>query len=208
MNDTFAAVRDRMRDSLADVRMPVTADQITARGTRRRTHRRVAGLAAACVIAGTAAGAAVLTGPAGQSSGRSGVHVHLAAWSVDTNTDGTVTLTVHELWHADDLRAALARAGVPAVVTPGQSCLDPRNQSRLFHSAVLGKDGLTIRPSAIPPGDKLLISLPTAPDGSVVGYGWGLTSPGEQLRCSDMSNVVFTPVTSMPPWFAHAKGNR
>jgi hypothetical protein len=50
------------------------------------------------------------------------VHVHLAAWSVDTNSNGTVTVTVHQLAHPAKLQRTLARAGVPAVVTPGQIC--------------------------------------------------------------------------------------
>ncbi|GIH21511.1 hypothetical protein [Rugosimonospora africana] len=188
MNDSLAAVRDHVRDRMAAVHMTVTAEEITTRGTRRRTHRRVAGVAAACAVGAAVAGIAAL-GPASQP----GVHVHLAAWSVDSNPDGTVTLTVREITHTDELRAALAQAGVPAIVTPGESCLNPENQSRLFHSAVLGSDALTIRPSAIPHGDKLLISQPTGPDGKVIGYGWGMVRAGEPLHCTDMSHITITP---------------
>jgi hypothetical protein len=51
------------------------------------------------------------------------VHVHLAAWSVDTNPNGTVTFKLRNTSHPAQLQHALAEAGIPAIVRWGEVCL-------------------------------------------------------------------------------------
>jgi len=118
------------------------------------------------------------------------VHVHLAAaWSVDSNGNGTVTITVRQLTHAAQLERALAQAGVPAVVTPGEMCLNTQNQDALLRTRALrsGYRGVVVTPSAIPPAAKLLFSLIYS-QGKVVGFGWGLVHNGAPLQCFSASN--------------------
>jgi hypothetical protein len=51
------------------------------------------------------------------------VHVHLAAWSVDTNPDGTVAFRLRSTSQPARLQRVLAQAGVPATVRRGKICL-------------------------------------------------------------------------------------
>jgi hypothetical protein len=51
------------------------------------------------------------------------VHVHLAAWSVDTNPNGTVTFKLRSISDPARLEHVLAEAGVPAMVRSGEICL-------------------------------------------------------------------------------------
>jgi hypothetical protein len=124
------------------------------------------------------------------------VHVHLAAWSVDTNGNGTVTVTVRQLTHAAQLQRALARAGVPAIVLLNKGCLTSQNQSAFgksearFLQGSAQPAGYTITPSHIPHGDKLLVSVISATGRSssgglthISGWGWGLVQAGQPLHC-------------------------
>lgn len=195
-HDTLTAVRNRLtevRDSLGDVRMITPADEIVARGRRRRMRRGLSAVGAACAAVGLAVALALPSGSQARP-----VHVHLAAWSVDTNSNGTVTVTVHELTHAAQLERALAEAGVPAVVTPGQVCLNPQNQNALDKSGALrsGRTGVVINPSAIPSGTEILFSLFYSHGytrGKVVGFGWGLVNTGAPLHCHTITGIRVYP---------------
>lgn len=196
MNDdnTLTAVRRRLtevRDALGDVHMTTPASEILARARRGRTRRRLAAAGAACAAIGLAVALALPSG--GQAHP---VHVHLAAWSVDTNSDGTVTVTVRQLTHAAELQRALAEAGVPAVVTFREECLNTQNQNALAKAGVelkasVNPPGEIITPSEIPSGTKLLFSIvPAITYGSDnnqgtrgTAFGWGLVKTGEPLHC-------------------------
>jgi hypothetical protein len=125
MNDEQAltAVRQRLadaRDQLGDQHMTTPASEIIARNTRRSRRRWLASGAAVCAAAGLTAG---LTLPSGHPPAPA--HAQLAAWTLHTNKDGTVTFTVREATDASDaahLQRALAKAGVPAVVRWGEIC--------------------------------------------------------------------------------------
>jgi hypothetical protein len=93
--------------------------------------------------------------------------VDLAAWSVHTHPDGTVTINVRQMSDPDGLRDTLAKAGVPAVVSvrkagqatscsPGGDEVPVKNL--IVSSATSTKSGITIRPSAVPKGAKLLVT--------------------------------------------------
>jgi hypothetical protein len=167
----------------------------------RKTRRRRRGLSLAA--AGTACAAIGLAVALGLPSGSQTrpVHMHLAAWSVDTNNNGTVTLTMHELTHVALLVQVLGEAGVPAVVTIHSDCLNPQNQHALARSAALrsGHTGVVIHPAAIPSGTKILFGLVPAyavktwtpgtgwvqgHGDRIVGFGWGLVSSGNPLHCA------------------------
>jgi hypothetical protein len=181
---------------LGEVPRSIPASEIFARARRRRLRRRLSAVAAACAAAGLAVGLMLPSGSQARP-----VHVHLAAWSVDTNSDGTVTLTVHELTHVALLVRVLGEAGVPAVVTIHADCLNPQNQNALARSGALrsGRTGVIIHPTAIPSGTAILFGLVPAyasrywtpstgwvqgHGNQVVGFGWGLVSSGKPLHCA------------------------
>jgi hypothetical protein len=199
MNDdaTLTALRDRLaevRNSMGDVHMTISDTAIFARAKKRRTRRGIAALTAVCAVIGLAL---ALVLPGGQARA---VHVHLAAWSVDTNGNGTVTVTVHELTHAGLLARTLGEAGVPAVIALNAQCLNPHNQNALTRSGALrsGHAGVVIHPAAIPSNTRILFGLISAKYVSVwspstgwqhfhgnpvAGFGWGLVNNGEPLHC-------------------------
>jgi hypothetical protein len=188
MNDdrAFTVIQDHLaeaRDSLARAHPSIPARQIIAISTRRRTRRWLATTVTACAATGLAVTLALAPGSQFRP-----VHEHLAAWSVDTNTNGTVTVTVHQLTHAAELQRALAQAGVPAIVTFPQSCLQGTQNWHTDGGVAVSANppGLTITPSHIPSGTKLVFSvIPVVIDGTKsTGFGWGLVKNGQPLHCT------------------------
>lgn len=122
MNDpTLTVIRDHLveaQHALGDMPAGVPASEIFARVSKRRLRRAIAAVAAACVVIGLALALAL---PSGTRPGP--VHVHLAAWSVDTNPDGTVIFRLRSVSHPAQLQRVLAEAGVPAMVRSGEICL-------------------------------------------------------------------------------------
>jgi hypothetical protein len=155
-------------------------------------HRRYAfaGLAAAAVTAGAVAGISYATSTGSHSgSQNTGVHIHLAGFSVDTNPSGTVTLTLTQgqIFNPSSLRAALAKAGVPALVTLGSVCTTPFPSDALPQvlsrsPASDGRSMTTITPSAIPAGEKLSIGYFPVPNGG--GVFISLIPDNAHLTCT------------------------
>ena len=118
---TLTALATRLaevRDSVSGVRMTRPASEIFASAQKRRRRRVLAAAGAACAAIGIAV---ALTLPSGSQARP--VHVHLAAWSVDTNPDGTVTFKLRNTSQPARLQHVLAEAGVPAMVRQGEICL-------------------------------------------------------------------------------------
>jgi hypothetical protein len=116
-----AIIRDRLvraRDSLDQVPGHPPASEIFARIRKHRNRSRIAAVAAACTATGLVL---ALVLPAGSQTRP--VHEHLAAWSVETNPNGTVTFKLRNTSHPAQLQRVLAEAGVPAIVRWGQICL-------------------------------------------------------------------------------------
>ncbi len=137
---------------------------------KQRARYAAVGLAAAAVAAGVAVGISHGTsgGPppgAGSATAQGGVQTHVAAFSVVANADGTVTLLLNhgQLFNPATLRQALAKAGVPALVTVGSVCTadfasDALNQVISRAPGQPGGPSVTvITPSAIPAGQELSI---------------------------------------------------
>jgi len=131
---TLAVVRRRLaeaRDALDNLPPRPAVTTVLARARRRRAARRLAAAGAAVTAAGLAITVAYSSqdqqppGPARLPAQASGpVHVHLAAsWSVDTNSDGTVTFRMRDTSDPARLQHALRQAGVPAQVHWGEICL-------------------------------------------------------------------------------------
>ena len=123
MNDnrTLTVVKDHLAEaqqSLGDMPARPPVSEIFARVGKRRRRRAIAAVTAACAVIGLAV---ALVLPSGTQPGP--VHVHLAAWSVDTNPDGSVTFKLRSVSHPARLQRVLAEAGVPAMVRSGEICL-------------------------------------------------------------------------------------
>lgn len=139
-----------------------------ARAARFRRYA-AAGIAAAAIAVAAGAGVdyAVSNGHSAASGGSAGriVHIHDAAFSVDSNAGGAVTVTLARDHVLDPgaLRHALAEAGVPALVTAGSVCYVPAPSGALAQAVspprhlADGSTTVTITPSAIPAGSKLSI---------------------------------------------------
>jgi len=119
---TLISVRDHLRevrDSLSDVHMTVPASAIFA-AARKQRRRRAAAAGTACAAIGLAVALGLTLAPGSQARQ---VHVHVAAWSVDTNPNGTVAFTLRNASQPARLQHVLAEAGVPAMVRWGEICL-------------------------------------------------------------------------------------
>jgi hypothetical protein len=160
-DDMLAAMRSSLtgvKDSLGGVHMDRPAEAITARARGRRLRRGLTGAGAAGAALGVSLALALSGGPAAARP----VHVNLAAWSVNTTGTGLVELTVRRLEHLDELRQALADAGVPAKVTFREACTGRLSSSNVTPTSTLtrasGSD-LAIDTAAIPAGSELLIGI-------------------------------------------------
>ena len=189
MNDTD--VLDKLSESLSGVHMDTPIETIVARGRsrqrRRRSHRVVTAATAALlvVLAVLSFGSHRTTPPAS-----TGTNIHLAAFTVVTNPNGTATLTLVKgvPLDADALRQKLAQAGVPAIVTVGRSCSNQVADSAALDHVVSVQqrtDGtvvMVITPSAMPSGSELSIGMfPTHKT-------WTLATTDAPLTCTTNAN--------------------
>ncbi|GAB3900094.1 hypothetical protein GCM10029964_086960 [Kibdelosporangium lantanae] len=130
-------VLDALKDSLGAVTMHTPVEKIVAVGRARRRRRLAGGAAGALVVAGLAVAVTTHGDPSpspGDSSVASGVHVHAAAYTVDSNPDGTVSVTWDKEKYFEDhegLQAALRQAGFPVLVKVGEFCRGPRDDGNL-----------------------------------------------------------------------------
>jgi hypothetical protein len=156
--------------------------------TKQRTRYAVVGLAAAAAAAAVAVGVSHGTSGSPPPGASGGAHTHLAAFSVVANADGTVTLLLNQgqLFNPATLRQALAKAGVPALVTVGSVCTadfasDALNQVISRAPGQPGGRSVTlITPSAIPAGQELSIGYFANGNGLHIS----LVPDNAQLTCS------------------------
>ncbi|MFD0689237.1 hypothetical protein [Actinomadura fibrosa] len=170
-------VMSALKNSLDGVTMRTPIDQIITTGRARRRRRRAAGVATGVVaITGIALGVPALghpsTAPPGQSAG--GVHVRTAAFTLDSQTDGTLRVTWDKDKYFKDhagLESALRAAGFPVLVKEGVFCKGPHDDGHLSPSGsgdgverVMrgerqsdGRVNLIFDPRAMPAGQQLFI---------------------------------------------------
>lgn len=170
------AVLDGLRESLGGVAMRTPVEEIVATGRARRRRRWAGGAAGVAAAAGLAVAVANVGGPPSGAAGE--VHVHAAAFTVDSGADGTVRATWDKQAYFTDhagLQAALRRAGFPVLIKVGRFCKGPRDDGTL-NRAGIGKgvsrvmtgvrgadDKVTFvfTPSAMPAGKQLFIGYLT-----------------------------------------------
>jgi hypothetical protein len=196
-HDPDEALLTIIRGSLPDIDRSIPIGQVIARGRQLRRRRRwtkvTVGLGCVALTGAVATAGLPRHGPTLSAAGRP-VNIDLAAWSVHTNADATVTVTVRnsDLRDPDRLRAVLAQAGIPASIQvvhlvvlhqgsqtinivgcsgPGQDgipqIIDVLGWPLVHHGA--GNDTITIKPSAMPPGSVLSFVFWVLPDGTL---GW------------------------------------
>jgi hypothetical protein len=181
--------------------------------SRARRRRRRSGLAA-CATAGAAAGAAAavtlaLSGPGaapgGPTAARSGTPssshraATLTAFSVTSGPGDSTTLILYKgpkypRLDPAALRAALARHGIPALVTVGTFC-----RSEAGAPAGLGN---VVHPSNRADGSAMVISGQAMPPGSRLSIGYfqghvrmALIADGARLACGTGSGQPAAHVT-------------
>jgi hypothetical protein len=189
MNDVF----DTMRESMEGVHMHTPVEQIVAAGRARR-RRKVTAIAVGAAVAG---GLSLVVATGGQqvNAPPAGVHVQLAAFSVDSNADGTVTvkLTKEQTLDPATLQNALAQAGIPADIRINEFCNSPVHIPGFdkVMSDSKEEDGrivMTIDPTAMPEGTKIIAGIRTRDykpdDPSRFGAAFGLARVGDTLQCS------------------------
>lgn len=165
---------EELRDSLAELavpgRPPLTA--ITSRGRVYR-RRRLTGLGvtgAALVIALVLG----LTGVFGATPGRGPGTIQTADFTLTSYTNGTVGLTLKQLFDPRELQQALANAGIPALVKTNTYCAShPAGPSPAATGVLVGAGSgpgpVKGKGGAIPPvpspggGVWLSITLPVKP---------------------------------------------
>lgn len=181
----------RFRQDMEQFLLSAARTQGSRRPAKATRHRRYAFvLAAVAAAAAAVAGIGYAIGSAEHSASQNaGVHIHLAGFSVDTNPGGTVTLTLTQgqIFNPSALRAALAKAGVPALVTVGSVCTAPFPSDALPQvisrpPASHGHSITTITPAAIPTGEKLSIGYFRVPNGG--GLFISLIPDNAHLTCT------------------------
>jgi hypothetical protein len=182
-------VLQAVSDGLSGLDMDTPAEEIIAGGTARRRRRTatvtVAGLA---VAAGIAVGLPALSGsgPAGPPAAAPPASAtlpasaapppNLAAFSVVSNSNGTVTLSLSrtQLADPDEVRDALSKAGVRANVRVGSPCYSvpaPPGIDRVFSGGQDPGTVLAITPSAIPKGAVVTIGYRDPSSDGPIGFG-------------------------------------
>jgi hypothetical protein len=113
---------EELRDSLAELavpgRPPLAA--ITTRGRAYRRRRLASlGVTGAAVVVALVLG---LTGVFGAAPGRGAGTIRTADFTLTSYTNGTVGLTLKQLFDPGELQKALAKAGIPALVKTNTYC--------------------------------------------------------------------------------------
>jgi hypothetical protein len=204
-------VEDLLREGMARfteaVPAPTGLAHRAARVRRRRMAIRAVAVAGTAAVAAAIAVAGALPAVGRPSAGHpaADVHVNLAAWSVNTNPDGSVTVKTREVSQPRRLQHVLAEAGIPALVRWGELCWVPPSQYLPTRGIVDGPDYVggvappiwiggrpypndvwTFTPSKMPPGARYMITATPANRAHPNGGGdwsWGLVRDSAHLTC-------------------------
>jgi hypothetical protein len=146
MNPHDTEVLDALKGSLDDVTMHTPVERIVTAGRTRRRQRRLVGAATGVVAAtGIALGVPALSDPStappqtGLSTGAGSVHIHTAAFTLDTHTDGTVYVTWDKqqyFQNHEGLQQALRKAKFPVLIKEGSFCKAAKDDPYLDPSGV------------------------------------------------------------------------
>ncbi len=175
-----------VREQRSNVHMDTPVEQIVGRGRTLRARRRLPGVAAgALAVAAVAVLAVTALQPTGHQAGPQ-PPVHLTAWTVTKQADGTITVTVRQLRDPQGLQRTLRADGVPASVTffghEPRACQRYPKMSAILMAEVFGGHGppLVIHPKALPHGAGIQLNPGHYPHGAPIALAAGLVqaSPG------------------------------
>jgi hypothetical protein len=221
-NSESASVLIAVRDAFEPVTMYTPLDTVVAQaGTRRRRRRAmtVTAVAATALAVGTVGAAGAMgyghgstrsAKSATPSTAVQSVHIVTAAYTVDSQPNGSVTVTWTKQGYFQDpsgLQAALQKAGFPVLVKVGEFCEGPSDDGYLDPSGVgrgvgqvmrastdsNGQVVFTFNRSALPPGTELFIGY-LSPAQLVITHG----APGSVERLVP-TNTTLTCTTTAPP---------
>jgi hypothetical protein len=150
-----------VRGSVADIHTATPVAQIISRGRAVRARRRIPAVAGAlAAVAGSALAVTTLL-----PSSHPGTHpasARLAAWTVATQANGDIDITINQLQNPAGLESTLRADGLPVTVSfsgpPLSASCQPYASSKDVLSAVAqwntseGSSYLVIHPSALPTG--------------------------------------------------------
>ena len=179
-HDTDATL-SALKDSMDGVTMHTPVERIETEGrARRRRRRAVVSATGVVAVTGLALGVPALSHPstappgARLSTGAGSVHIHTAAFTLDSQADGTLRVSWDKQRYFQDhagLERALRAAGFPVLVKDGVFCKGPQDDGYLSPSGsghgverVMhgdrqsnGRVDLVFDPSAMPAGKQLFI---------------------------------------------------
>ena len=217
-NPESASVLTAVRDAFDTVTMPTPVGALVAEaGARRRRRRRTEAAASIAAVTVLAIGAVNLGHGSTHSAtsvapatNAQAVHIVTAAYAVDTQSNGTVTVTWTKQGYFDDpagLQAALQKAGFPVVVKVGEFCKGPSDDGYLDPSGVgrgvdqvlqastdsNGQVVFTFDRSGLPAGTELFIGY-LSPAQLAITHG----APGSVERLVP-TGTTLTCTTQAPP---------
>jgi hypothetical protein len=209
------AVLDALNSSLDGVHMHTPVDRIVTAGrTRRRRRHLVRATTGVAALTALTLGVSTLSNPStappetSLSTEEGSVHIHTVAFTLDSQTDGTLHVTWDKRRYFQDhkgLQHALRRAGFPVVIKEGVFCAGPHDDITLNASGVgpgvervmkaqrEKNDNVTIvfTPSAMPAGKQLFIGYLSPAQLAVTGGHPGsverLISATDPLTCTDQA---------------------
>ena len=169
-----------VREQRSNVHMDTPVEQIVGRGRALRARRRLPGVAAGALAVAAAATLAVTAlQPTGHHAGPQ-PPIHLTAWTVTRQADGTITVTVRQLRDPQGLRVTLRADGVPASVTffghEPRACQPYPKMSAALMGKVFGGHGppLVIHPAALPSGAGVQLNPGHYAPGAPIALAFGL----------------------------------
>ncbi|MFJ5308801.1 hypothetical protein [Streptomyces sp. NPDC088350] len=178
-------VLDALRTSFADVTLDTPVERIAAAGRARRSRRRVVTLVGAVAVTGLALGVSTYGNPSTAppsdelATGAGTVHIHTAAYAVDSLKNGSIRVSWDKQAYFDDhagLERALDAAGFPVLIKVGEFCRgvdDPATldrhgsgpgveKVRTAHREADGRVVFDFHPAAVPTGKQLFIGYLSA----------------------------------------------
>jgi hypothetical protein len=186
-NSVLGAVRDSLtaaKGTLTDTHMSTPLDTIVQRGRAARRRHRLIGLAGTAAVAASAALVVGLTAVAGSVSAPSTGAIRTEAFTLVSNANGTVTLTINlnELLDAAALQNDLQHDGIPAIVNSGSFCSSDPAPAGFLQVVSFSPSPTLGRFTTIPPGVHPTITFnPSAmPAGTELSFGVFRFSSGEQ----------------------------
>jgi len=207
-------VTTTVRDSLADLHMSRSADEIMAIGDAHRRRRRRSSIAAAAAVAALTAVLGLTLGPSAVRNPSQTVEIQQVGFTLQINNDGSVDFTATDVVDPAAATTALNNVGIAGRVVVHRDACAPVNWNDVavtppkprptgtgfpaHRPGITGDETVTLRSSDYPPGGGLLVVVVVRqyPEGSWAHVSW--------LGYSDVNKIptcvqLFDPGTGADP---------